>query len=168
VVETAVVMFFMLLPLTLGLIVLAEAAWTYHALVTLTRQGVQYAATHCFLDPGGSNVVAWMQANAPPFLDRPQLAGGQIQINVSYWTLDQADQLSIPFDGSGCAAACSPSCSPDAVTVGISGYQFMQLLPTLAAFGATSFAQGITVPSFSTTVEVEGAGGDAELGTSSQ
>lgn len=153
-VETGLVLLFVMLPLMIGLIAFAELAWTYHALVTLTRQGAQYAATHCFQDTGGSNVVAWMQQNAPPFLDKPQLVGGQIQINVNYWTLDLPDQISAPFDGSSCVVgSCTPECVPDAVTVGISGYTFQRLLPALGL-------QPLTVPAFSTTVEMESGGGD--------
>jgi TadE-like protein len=157
-VEMALVLTGLLFPLMVGLISLADLAWTYHALTTLTRKGAHYAATHCFQDPNGSNVVSWMQANAPPFLDKPQLSGGSIQIDVQYWSLDLANQQNIPFDGSSCAGTNTPGCVPDAVTVGISGYQYRRFLPALQL-------QPITVPAFSTTVEVESGGGDPEIGT---
>ena len=157
-VELALILGTMLIPLTGGLLAIAELTWTYHALVTLTRQGAHYAATHCFQDANGSDVVTWMQNNAPPFLDRPQLTGGTIQLSVNYWTVDMVNGVSTPFDGSSCAGANSPSCVPDAVTVGISGYQFRHLLPLIGL-------QPVEVPSFSTTVEIESGGGDPDTGT---
>ncbi len=72
-VEMALALVVGIVPLTLGLIAFTEIAWTYHALATLTRQGARYAGTHCWQDDSGSNVVNWMQANAPPFPDRPQM-----------------------------------------------------------------------------------------------
>ena len=64
-VETALALVFVIIPLTFGLIAFSELAWTYHALATLTRQGAHYAATHCWQDDIGSNVLTWMQGNAP-------------------------------------------------------------------------------------------------------
>ena len=150
-VETALALVVGIVPLTLGLILFAELAWTYHALATLTRQGARYAATHCWQDETGSNVVSWMQANAPPFPDRPQLAsGGQIQ--VSYWTHDQTTRQNVPFS---CTGGCSLQCVPDSVTVSITGYQFNHFLPLLGL-------QPLQVPPFSATVEIESAGGNPE------
>ena len=146
-----------LIPLTLGLLAFAEIAWTYHALVTLTRQGARYAATHCWQDEAGSNVVNWMQANAPPFIDRPQLVSGEVQIQVSYWTHDLTARQSVPFS---CGGACTSECVPDSVTVGISGYQFRHLLGVLGL-------PALEVPSFATTVEVESMGGNPETAVSS-
>ena len=51
-VELAPVMMTVLVPVTFGLLIFAEAAWTYHSLVTLTRQGARYAATHCWQEIG--------------------------------------------------------------------------------------------------------------------
>ncbi len=145
-----------LLPLTLALTAFAEVTWTYHALTTLTRQGAHYAATHCWTDSTGSNVVTWMQANAPPFPDRAQLASGGIEIQVSYWTHDPLTRTSVPFT---CAGGCSPDCVPDSVTVGIVGYQFSHFLSGLGL-------QPLQVPPFATTVEIEGAGANPETAVS--
>lgn len=144
-----------LLPLTLGIVAIMDVVWTYHALVAMTRQGARYAATHCFQDDAGTNVTDWMKVNAPAFLDKPQI-GSTVQIEVTYWTHDFANHASTAFS---CGSACSPTCVPDSVTVGISNYQFTHLLPLL-------HLEPLTVPSFSTTVEVQGAGGDPELGIS--
>lgn len=154
-IETALV-FALVTPLTFGLIAVAEIGWTYHALVTLTRQGARYASTHCWQDDAGSNVVNWMQVNAPPFPDRAQLATGGVQIQVNYWMHDFNTHQSVPFS---CGAACSPECVPDSVTVSISGYQFNHFLPLLGL-------QPLQVPPFSTTVEMESAGGNPETGVS--
>ncbi|HYR90687.1 MAG TPA: TadE/TadG family type IV pilus assembly protein [Terriglobia bacterium] len=156
-VETALVLVVGILPLTFGLIAFAEIAWTYHALATLTRQGARYAGTHCWQDSSGSNVVSWMQANAPAFPDRPQLATGGVQIQVNYWTHDPATHQSLPFS---CAAGCSAQCVPDSVTVSISQYQFSHFFTLLGL-------QPLQVPTFSTTVEMESAGGNPETAISS-
>ena len=145
-----------IIPLTLGLLAFTELAWTYHALATLTRQGARYAATHCWLDDSGSNVSTWIQANAPAFPDRLQLATGGVQIQVSYWTHDTTTHESVPFS---CAGGCSPDCVPDSVTVSISGYQYNHFLTMLGL-------QPLQVPPFSTTVEIQSAGGDPETAIS--
>jgi hypothetical protein len=155
-IEIALVLVVGIVPLTLGLIAFAEISWTYHALATLTRQGARYAATHCWQDDAGSNVVTWMKANSPPFIDRPQLTSGDVQIEVLYWTHDLANHVSTPFS---CGAGCSSACVPDSVTVRMNGYQFRHFLPTLGL-------QPLQVPQFSTTVEVESAGGNPETALS--
>ena len=157
-VEMALVLIAGLVPLTLGLLAVAELTWTYHALTTLTRQGARYAATHCWQDDAGSNVVSWMQANAPPFIDRAQLQSGEVQIQVNYWSHDLTTRESAPFS---CAGSCTSECVPDSVTVSISGYQFGHLLPALGL-------SPLEIPPFATTVEIESAGGDPDTGLSSQ
>ncbi len=155
-VELALVLALLLLPLTLGLIAFGEIAWTYHSLATLTRQGARYASTQCWQDSSGSNVVSWMQANAPPFPDRPLLATGEVQILVTYWTHDAVTRESVAFS---CAGSCA-ECVPDSVTVSISGYQFTRFLSTLGF-------PPLQVPEFSTTVEMESAGTGLETAMSS-
>ncbi len=144
------------LPLTFGLLAFTEIAWTYHALATITRQGARYAATHCWQDGAGSNVVTWMQANSPPFPDRARLLTGDIPIQVNYWMLDAENpDLSVPFS---CSGGCSSNCVPHSVTVSITGYQFNHFLPLLGL-------QPLQAPSFSTTVAIESAGNDPESST---
>ena len=152
-VEMALVLLFGILPLTLGLIAFAEAAWTYHGLATITRLGARYAATHCFQDSAGQNIVSWLtdlnNASLPVFPDRQQLASGGIQITVQYWTHDP-DQGNIPVV---CAASCNAECVPDSVTVSIGtdnpgAYQFNRFLTSLGV-------PAIQLPAFSTTVPIE-------------
>ena len=40
-IETVLALMFGIVPLTFGLFAFSELAWTYHALVTLTRQGAK-------------------------------------------------------------------------------------------------------------------------------
>ena len=152
-VEMALALLFGVVPLTLGLIAFAEAAWTYHGLTTITRLGARYAATHCFEDSSGQNVVSWLtdlnNPALPVFPDRQQLAGGGIQITVQYWTHDP-DQGSIPV---ACNASCSAECVPDSVTVSVGTdnpgtYQFNRFLASLGV-------PAIQLPAFSTTVPME-------------
>jgi hypothetical protein len=156
-IETALALVAAIVPLTIALLGFSEVAWTYHALATLTRQGAQYAATHCFQDDSGSNVTNWMIGNAPGFPDRPKLVTGEIPIQVQYWTHDSANHLSNPFSCGG--DACSAQCVPDSVTVSINGYFYNHFFPY---FGFAPFQ----VPSFSTTVEMQSTGGNPETGVS--
>ncbi len=145
-----------LVPATLGLIIFAEAAWTYHSLVQLTRRGARYAATHCWQDSAGSNVVSWMQTNAPPFVDREQLSTGGAEIRVEYWTHDTATHETVPF---ACGGSCSPECVPDSVTVSVNGYQFRHMLSLLGM-------PPIQVPPFATTMEMQSMGANPDTGIS--
>ena len=145
---------FGIIPLTLGFIAFAEAAWTYHALSTVTRLGAQYAATHCFQDASGQNVVSWLTDSTntavPAFPDRPQLTTGGIQITVQYSTNDLVNGTSsVPT----CSPDCSPDCIPDSVTVSIaagnpSTFVFNRFLTSL---GLPTFQ----LPAFATTLPME-------------
>ena len=157
--ETAILLAVVLVPLTFGLIVVSELAWTYHSLVTLTRQGARYAATHCYMDSVGSNVTTWMLANSPPFIDRQKMEG---KIQVSYWVhhlTDPNDPTTLVMDVFACEGELgTPACQPDSVTVSISGYRFTHLVTVIGM-------QPIQVPSFATTAEIESMGGYPEMGT---
>lgn len=155
--ETAILFAVVLVPLTFGLMVVSELAWTYHSLASLTRQGARYAATHCYMDSTGSNVTAWMLVNSPPFIDRQQL-NGTAQIQVNYWTHDLTDPTNpnmVPFECPG--DACTAACQPDSVTISISGYQFSHLVTLIGM-------QPIAVPGFATTVEMQSMGGFQDSG----
>jgi hypothetical protein len=158
-VETALAMAAAIIPITFGLIAFTEIAWTYHALAAVTRLGARYAATHCWQDQVGSNVVNWMRlpANTPAFPDRALIASGGIQIQVNYWMHDADTHQSVPFE---CGGSCSPDCAPDSVTVSIIGYQFNHFFSLLGL-------PPLQVPPFSTTVAIESGGGNPETGVSS-
>ena len=152
-VEMALALVFAVVPLTLGLIAFAETAWTYHGLAALTRLGARYAATHCFQDTSGQNVITWLtdlnNPLLPSFPDRQQLSTGGIPIEVQYWTHDP-DQGNIPVT---CNPGCNAACVPDSVTVGIGvgnpdAFQFNRMLTALRL-------PTIQVPAFSTTVPMQ-------------
>ena len=153
-VEMALTLVFGVVPLTLGLIAFTEAAWTYHGLSVLTRLGAQYAATHCFQDSAGQNVVSWLtdatNTSLPVFPDRPQLTTGGIQIAVQYSSNDLVNGVSgDPI----CSPDCSPNCIPDSVTVSIaagnpSAFVFNRFLTSL---GLPTFQ----LPAFATTLPME-------------
>jgi hypothetical protein len=155
-VETALALIAGIIPLTFGLFAFGELMWTYHALATLTRQGARYAATHCWQDDSGSNVVNWMHDNAPAFPDRPLLISGGIQVQVNYWTHDRETHETVPFS---CSGGCTPDCVPDSVTVSITGYEFNHFFSILRL-------PPLQAPSFSTTVAMESAGGNPETALS--
>ena len=153
-VEMALTLVFGVVPLTLGLIAFTEAAWTYHGLSVLTRLGAQYAATHCFQDSAGQNVVSWLtdatNTSLPVFPDRPQLTTGGIQIAVQYSTNDLVNGIS---GAPTCSPDCSSACIPDFVTVSIvpgnpSTYMFNRFLTSLRL-------PTIQVPAFATTLPME-------------
>jgi hypothetical protein len=150
--EMALVLFAGIVPLTLGLITFAEIAWTYHALAALTRQGARYASTHCWQDSAGSNVIEWMQVNAPAFPDRAQIGS---RIEVRYWTHNAIRE---EFS---CGSTCNAQCVPDSVTVSIVGYEFNHFLTGLGL-------PALQVPPFTTTVAIESAGGDPDADETAQ
>jgi hypothetical protein len=152
--ESALVMAFILIPVTFGLIMTAGALWTWSGVVHLTRVGALYAATHCFQDSSGSNVIAYMESHVPPILDPNQLTNGQALILVQYWTQDPVNHQTIPFN---CGSSCSPDCAPDAVTVTVTGYQFNVVTSIVGL-------QPIPMPPFSTSFQVESAGADNDTG----
>ncbi len=152
--EAALVMAFILIPVTFGLIMTAGALWTWNGVIHLTRTGALYAATHCWQDSSGSNVVNYMQTHLPPILDPDQITNGQALITVQYWTQDPVGHQTIPFD---CGSSCSPDCAPDAVTVTVTGYQFNVVTAIVGL-------QPIPMPPFSTTHQVESAGADPDIG----
>jgi len=153
-VEMALALVFGVVPLTLGVIAFTEAAWTYHGLAALTRVGAQYAATHCFQDSAGQNVVEWLTSatntSVPAFPDRPQLTTGGIQVAVQYSANDLVNGISA---APTCSPDCSSACIPDSVTVSIvagnpSTYMFNRFLTSLGL-------PTIQVPAFATTLPME-------------
>ncbi len=153
-VEMAVVFGGVLVPAIFGMLMVGQAMWTWQSVAALTRTGANYAATHCWQDGAGSNVISYMQSHVPPMIDAQQITNGPAQIQVQYWTEDSANHQTLPFD---CAESCSNVCRPDAVTVTISGYQFQSLT---RAVGLAS----ISMPPFSTTMHIESSGVNPDTG----
>ena len=152
--ETAVVLAAIIIPVTVGALMVGQAVWTWAGIIHLTRLGAVYAASHCWQDSSGSNVVNYMQAHVPPMIDAQQITRGPAQIQVQYFTQDTASRQTVPFE---CPESCSTTCAPDAVTVTITGYQFASLVRVLGL-------SPMTAPSFSTTMHVESQGGNPDTG----
>lgn len=152
--ETAVVLAAIIIPLTVGTLMVSQAVWTWAGIIQLTRLGANYAATHCWQDSAGSNVVNYMQTHIPPMIDAQQITRGPAQIQVQYFTQDAVNRQTVPFE---CAESCSTTCAPDAVTVTIIGYQFASLTRVLGL-------SPMTAPAFSTTMHIESQGGNPDTG----
>lgn len=141
-IEFAVLYASVILPLTFMTIFVAEALWIWHGIVDYTRDGARYAVTHYCQAQDGSNVLTYMQANAPPIIDQAQFqAGGNAQLTIAY--LDSTGQ---PFALGNC-----PDCVPDSVSVSIANYTFGRLAGYLKL-------PGITMPPFTTNLPMESAG----------
>ena len=65
------------LPLALSIFYIAQILWVWHSAVEMTRDGAQYAATHCY--QSGANVIAYMQRNVPVMPDRDEFRQGAVQ-----------------------------------------------------------------------------------------
>jgi hypothetical protein len=136
-----------MVPLLFGIIYVAQLLWVWHSIVEFTRDGARYAATHCW-EANGQNVIQYMQANVPANIDQAEFqSGGSAQIDVQYFALDPG--------GSGqlVAFACAAGslCEPDAVTVGVTNYQFQHYVTLL---------KSIAIPPFPTSQAVGSAGYD--------
>ncbi len=148
--EYALLYVSVILPLTFGIIFVAQMLWVWHSVVDYTRDGARYAATHCYEGDTGPNVISYMQSKVPLMIDQDQFRLGNAQINVNYFAKDPATGTLSAF---ACDSACSVDCEPDAVTVGVSNYVFSRLLTFLKL-------PPITIPTFATSVAVESAGCD--------
>jgi hypothetical protein len=110
-----------IIPLTFGVIFLAEMLWVWHSVVDFTRDGARYASTHCY-ESSGQNVISYMQSTVPLMIDMDQFQQGLAQIVVQYYAEDPTSGELSAFACSG--GDCSVDCLPDAVTVSVTNYQF--------------------------------------------
>lgn len=153
-VEFALMYGFVLVPLTFGIVFISQMLWIWHSVVDFTRDGARFAATHCY-EPDSSNVLTYMKANVPAMIDQNQFQLGPATINVSYFQNGAAGGPLTPYACS--AGACSFSCEPDVVSVGVSNYQFSRLTDYLKL-------PPIVIPPFTTTIPTESLGCDPDTG----
>jgi hypothetical protein len=139
--EYGVLYITVIVPLTFGILFLAEMLWVWHSVVDYTRDGARYAASHCW-QTDGSNVVTYMQANVP-------------LMNVTYYAADPSSGELTQFACGG--GDCTVDCLPDAVTVSISQYQFSRFQNF---FGLPP----VVMPNFQETLPIESNGCDPEQG----
>jgi hypothetical protein len=85
--EYAILYVGVIIPLTFGVIYLAEMLWVWHSVVDYTRDGARYASVHCY-ESSGQNVISYMQANVPLMIDADQFQSGLAQIVVNYYAED--------------------------------------------------------------------------------
>jgi hypothetical protein len=114
-----------------------------------TRDVARYAVTHCWMSDG-SNVTSYIQSNVPAMIDQNQFQTGSAGILVQYYSQNPDGTLST---FSGCAGSCSPACIPDAISVGITSYQYLR-------FSSYFKLPPVTIPPFTTTIPMESAGCD--------
>lgn len=143
------------LPLTFMIIFGAQMVWAWHSVSEITRDGARYAATHCW-DGSGQNVVGYMRTHVPVNVDVDQFTGGQVDIQVQYFSRNPDTGELEDFACEG--ATCSTECVPDAVTVRVQGYEFRRLFPYLGL-------PPVPAPDFHTSVAIESAGCDPEAGS---
>ncbi|MCX6623965.1 MAG: hypothetical protein NTY38_23470 [Acidobacteria bacterium] len=136
-------------PLTFALIFTAQILWIWHSVVEFTRDGAQYAATHCW-QSSADNVRAYMTSHVPLMMDIERFRGGDAQVNIDYFAREADTGAIVPFSCAG--SDCSADCVPDLVTVSIAGYEYRSGF--LSYMGVAS----IPIPDFRTTLPVESAG----------
>jgi Flp pilus assembly protein TadG len=152
VIEFALLYGAIILPMTFGIVYVAEMYWVWHSMVEFTREGARYAATHCW-QADSQNVVTYMQSHVPVNIDLNQFqTGGAAQINVQYFQLDPATATLGAFS---CSAGSGPACVPDAVAVSVTNYQFRRFVGFLKL-------PPVTMPSFPTSMPIESGGVDPE------
>lgn len=144
--EFAIMYGTVIVPLTFGIMYLAQLLWIWHSMVEFTRDGARYAATHCW-QSDGENVIQYMQHNVPVNIDQAEFqSGGSANIMVDYFQTDPASGQLLAFNCAG-----GSLCEPDAVTVSVANYQFQHYVLLL---------KSITMPPFPTSQAMGGAGYD--------
>ena len=84
-IEFALLYTAVIVPLTFGIVYVAEMYWVWHSAVEFTREGARYATTHCW-QADGQNVMTYMQSHVPVNIDVSQFrTGGSALINVNYY-----------------------------------------------------------------------------------
>jgi hypothetical protein len=149
-VEFAVLYAGVLLPLTFMVVFVSEMLWVWHSVVDFTRDGARYAATHCW-QSGGANVLQYMESHVPLMIDMEQFQNNSAGITVQYFSIDPSSGELVDFTCD--LGDCTTGCLPDVVTVSIANYQYTR-------FSGFFRLPPVTIPSFQTSMPMEGAGCD--------
>lgn len=156
-VEYAMLFAGVLVPFIFGIMFVADVCWVWHSMVEFTRDGVRYAATHCW-ESDGSNVQTYMYAHVPPNLQQAQFnqPNQNAAITINYYTVDPDSGALTDFS---CDSDCSVGCIPDVVQVSIQNYTYTNFF--------TTFLQlpGISMPSWPVSMPMESAGCDGATET---
>jgi hypothetical protein len=152
--EFALIYAGIILPLTFMIVFVAEMLWVWHSVTDFTRDGANYAATHCW-QSDSSNVINYMTTHVPRMIDMDQFQNGSAGITVQYFARDPDSGVLTDFTCD--AGDCTTNCIPDAVTVSVTTYQFTRL----AGFFRMP---GMTLPDLHASMPMGGAGCD-ETGT---
>ncbi len=153
-VEYAIVTAGVVIPLTFGLIYMAQLLWIWHSVSDFSRDGARYAATHCW-QGSGANVQDYLRTHVPAMIDQDQFRAGSADISVQYFAKDPASGQLIEF---ACDGECTAACVPDVVNVKISNYEFRGFVGYLGI-------APVRIPEFPTSTAMESAGCDPEQGT---
>lgn len=154
-IEFALLYSAVILPLTFGIVYVAEMYWVWHSAAEFTREGARYAATHCW-QADGQNVMTYMQRHVPVNIDAAEFRqGGTAQIKVNYFQRDADTGQLTPFS---CEGDCSTNCVPDAVTVSVTNYEFRRFVSFL-------HLQPVQMPSFPMSMPMQSNGCDPEQNT---
>jgi hypothetical protein len=152
-IEFALLYSAVILPLTFGIVYVAEMYWVWHSAVEFTREGARYAATHCW-QADTQNVVTYMQNHVPVNIDASEFRpGGSALINVEYFQRDPASGQLLPFSCDG--GDCSVNCVPDTVTVSVTNYEFRRFVSFLRL-------QPVVMPAFPVSMAIQSSGCDPE------
>lgn len=152
-VEYAIVTAGVVIPLTFGLIFMAQLLWIWHSVSDFSRDGARYASTHCW-QASGSNVQEYLRTHVPAMIDQDQFRSGTADITVQYFAKDAASGQLIEF---ACDGECTTACVPDVVNVKISNYEFRGFVGYLGI-------APVRIPEFQTSSAIESAGCDPEQG----
>ena len=152
-VEYALVSAGVLIPMTFGIIYMAQLLWIWHSVTDFTREGARYATTHCWQSDGG-NVLNFMKTHVPPMTDQQQFQSGPVEINVNYFARDPLSGALTPFS---CDSDCGTSCIPDTVTVQVRNYEFRSFVGYLGL-------SPVPLPDFQISMPIESAGCDPDSG----